>query len=431
MEITKRSIYENSIRSHANYDFIPVDLKKSWVCVSKKGVNSRKQYWTQKLKELIESRKLNANSNLADVARYIHPTKIFVCQICHGELSVYYEYPNVNTWKWLKQTFGFEADDSVQSIFNIYGKIESPTKHSEFSKYFGKSIEQLETDIKNGDTSSKLSPGVMSNPPDRLDGFHSYSNICGCRSRFDKGRSHENMKSYTRDRRAYELFSDGRVLLANAVMGEVNKITRTCVGCNNPNRMMTADHIGPISLGFVHDPSNFQACCSPCNSAKNNRITQKDVDKIKSLDDVGINVVSWWARDAWENCKNTTISNIQETLDTNTKKFLKIVEWLKQNKLDVLNQFIETYMNHSKSYKITVIQVSSSGDIGFNYEELASEKKTKDKQKERTMQILSELDEKKNRKTKVCLSDDEIQSLSSIDNVNFKNTICTILASKL
>ena len=49
---------------------------------------------------------------------------------------------------------------------------------------------------------SLLSPGVMSNAPDRLDGFHSY-NKC-CRAKEDKGRSKENLNKYGEDRRAYE-----------------------------------------------------------------------------------------------------------------------------------------------------------------------------------------------------------------------------------
>ena len=47
----------------------------------------------------------------------------------------------------------------------------------------------------------------MGNPPDRLDGFHSY-NRC-CRGTSDKGRFKENLKRYGDDRRAYENWSDG------------------------------------------------------------------------------------------------------------------------------------------------------------------------------------------------------------------------------
>ena len=54
------------------------------------------------------------------------------------------------------------------------------------------------------------------------------------------------------------MFSDGNKLLANSVMGALNKTTAECFMCGKI-RPMTADHIGPISLGFVHDLLNFQA----------------------------------------------------------------------------------------------------------------------------------------------------------------------------
>ena len=41
---------------------------------------------------------------------------------------------------------------------------------------------------------SRLSPGVMCNPPDRFDGFHTY-NAC-CRSKEDTGRHKENLATY-------------------------------------------------------------------------------------------------------------------------------------------------------------------------------------------------------------------------------------------
>ncbi len=52
---------------------------------------------------------------------------------------------------------------------------------------------------------STLSPGAMSNAPERLDGFHSF-NLC-CRSKTDPGRSKENLQSYTTDRRVSDIGS--------------------------------------------------------------------------------------------------------------------------------------------------------------------------------------------------------------------------------
>ena len=68
-------------------------------------------------------------------------------------------------------------------------------------------------------------------------------------------------------------------------------------------------------------------------------------------------------------------------------------------------------MNHDKSYVIDNIDILSTGDINFTHTENITHKKTKQNQKERTIEILLEKNEKINRKIKVCLSDTEIHHL--------------------
>jgi Alw26I/Eco31I/Esp3I family type II restriction endonuclease len=424
--LTAWNDYETFIRNHPNYSFLPDEHKKNWVKVSKNNANPRGQYWNEKKQELIDAGTIPATSANVNVARYIHPTKTHVCQKCNNPCSIYYEYPTANTWKWLKNKFGVDKNPHL-TIFDIYKTIDNADKDAVFTKYFGKSIDELQKISRSdGYSGTKLSPGVMSNAPDRLDGFHSYNSNCGCRSKHDKGRSDENMKSYTRDRRAYEYLSDGNCLLANSVMGKLNTIEYECPMCHNKAKM-TADHIGPISFGFVHDPVNFQACCNPCNSRKNNRFTNEDVLKIKDKEKDGVSMLSWWARNAWTKYKNEELSVLRKNLEKNTKKFLSVIEWLKKNNRDVLGQFINNcYMNHDLSY-FTTVEIDSTGSIIFKYKEEASKKKTKETQKERTKQVLMELNDKQNRKMKLCLSDHEIALLSSITFDNFKNTICTIL----
>ena len=125
----------------------------------------------------------------------------------------------------------------------------------------------------------------MSNAPDRLDGFHTY-NSC-CRAVKDKGRHKSNMSSYSRDRRAYEFWSDGDFVLANNMMGQFHSYKKDfkcpepkCKNIGKPS----PDHVGPISLGFIHRP-HFRPMCSACNSKKNNRMTLSD---IKSLFKINI-----------------------------------------------------------------------------------------------------------------------------------------------
>ena len=73
------------------------------------------------------------------------------------------------------------------------------------------------------------------------------------------------------------------------------------------------------------------------------------------------------------------------------------------------------------------IDILSTGDIKFTHTETITHKKTKQTQKERTIQILLKKDEKINRKIKICLSDAEILNLSDIDIYTFKHKICKVL----
>ena len=269
----------------------------------------------------------------------------------------------------------------------------------------------------------------MANPPDRLDGFHCYNTVCGCRSSKDKGRSVENMKSYTRDRRAYEYYSDGDILLTNSLMGKLKTTKKVVCFCCNKKSEMTGDHIGPISYGFIHDPINLQACCSSCNSTKNNRLTQDDINKLLLLEKDGKVVISWWAKDCWNKNKSESIKTIRDEMNKNSKKFLKIQDWLKENKTDICSNYIKKYYNFdNKSYTIKKIVIDSiNGNISYIYGKKVSTKKTKNKQKERTIEKMLEKSKKLNRKIKIKLKDDEITILSGITCDTFKSTICKVL----
>lgn len=427
---SERNKYENSIRENSNYSFIVPELKKLWVSVSHKGVNPRSKSWNLKHKELILSGELPINSNLTNVARYIHPTGKHICKMCDQECSIFYVYPTKNTCKWLLKIFNITINEENKSytIFELYDSIKDTTKDDKFTKYFGKSIGELKKECYSDKyTGKKLSPGVMGNPPDRLDGFHCYNSICNCRKTKDKGRSNENMKSYTRDRRAYVMMSDGNILLANKIMGDLNTKSNICFMCNNTEKM-TADHIGPISLGFIHDPLNFQACCSKCNSSKNNRLTQEDINKIRSKEEKGNTMTSWWAETCWIKVKNLDLKNIQKELNINAKKMISIIKWFKENKPDVLRKFITNYiLKFEESYNIKELHILDNGEITYDYTVSTSAKKTKTKQKERTFEILLEKNDKINRKVKTNLSEKEIKYLSECDITNFKSKICKVL----
>ncbi len=194
--------------------------------------------------------------------------------------------------------------------------------------------------------SGKLSPGVMSNAPDRLDGFHTY-NAC-CRSIKDTGRHKDNMSTYTRDRRAYECWADGDFVLANAIMGQFNshKNTYKCLGCNKVTKQ-TADHVGPISLGFSHR-AEFQPLCKKCNSKKNNRMTYKDVITLLEDEKAGIEVISWHSKYIWDKLKNLIDTDKKaEILSSIMRKNLHhiLTIFSEINKLGKGENFLKTFLN--------------------------------------------------------------------------------------
>ena len=133
---SERNKYENLIRKNSNYSFIVPELKKKWVSVSKKGENLRTKSWNSKHKELILSGKLPTNSNLTNVARYIHPTGKHICKMCDQECSIFYVYPNKNTCKWLLKIFNITINEENKSytIFELYDNIEDTTKDDKFTK---------------------------------------------------------------------------------------------------------------------------------------------------------------------------------------------------------------------------------------------------------------------------------------------------------
>ncbi len=177
---------------------------------------------------------------------------------------------------------------------------------------------------------STLSPGAMSNAPDRLDGFHSF-NLC-CRSKTDPGRSKQNLQSYTTDRRVFEYWVEGDWVAADRLMGLIRSDKHlqeeACV--NGHAGPCAADHIGPISLGFVHRPE-FQLLCRTCNSAKNNRMALRDVRHLIAAEGRGEQVASWYCKALWDRRKGSVVDEetalrLSKLLRDNRHTLMRVLE---------------------------------------------------------------------------------------------------------
>ncbi len=335
--------YVEMIVSHPNYSGLFYERnengKVNWVVTGKSDKGQTRQAWWDK--KCIEHNIPIQSGCYAKIARILHPTGKHVCQCCGKEKSIYYEYPNKNTAKKLNEILGTNINpdsDEERVEYTIREIVEmhcdSLLKARKLAKALGvpapSSVEKLIADIYSelvAKESKKFSPGVMSNSPDRFDGFHSYG-LC-CRSTKDTGRDPINLATYSQDRRAYEDWSDGNYNLANRLMGEFRKQPEMrCPMCNNVAKM-SADHIGPISLGFCHS-NHFAPMCSSCNSSKNNRFSKADVDTLIALENKGEQVVSWHSKYIWDLLKN----NITD--DATAQKASSIMAKNHQNVLNIL-----------------------------------------------------------------------------------------------
>lgn len=328
--------YEEEIVNDPVYAGMP-DLRHDdgtiqWEAPSNRGSgvfqfshDKRYQWWINKASEV----GINTSEDkwISKVAKKIHPTKLHPCKVCGRIMDIRYCYLSANFMKRVKKLPFYDEQVDMDEITHITDFIASFTDTYGDKAYDAlpellkcsqvKSIPTLPHDLSSWTDwinseyipkePSMLGPGAMLNAPDRLDGFHTYDRCC--RPTADKGRSKENLASYSTDRRAFENWSDGNWIQANKLMGYINsnselkkqQCANHSTGSFHP-RPCSADHIGPISLGFSHRPE-FQLLCKPCNSAKNNRMYYSDVQHLISVEEGGSTVTTWYAAPIWQRCK--------------------------------------------------------------------------------------------------------------------------------
>lgn len=298
--------YMKFIINHPNYKGLPITKKDdgsySWIAPAKGKIGIERIEWAKKKMKNLNILE-NDKSPYAKLMFQIHPTKEKVCQICGKTMSLYYIYINSNFAKSIKKEFNYNAD-ITQSIYDVCDNLlQLKFSETHIKKFLLKAFcinnslsDSLESILNNCElicrngNCKKLGPGAMSNFPDRFDGFHTY-NRC-CRSNEDKGRSKENLRTYGRDRRAYEYWSDGNIHAANLFMN-----SHFFIGTS-------ADHIGPISLGFVHDPHYLQPMSSGDNSSKRDKLSYEDIELLINIErKTGISAISWFSSKIWNNIK--------------------------------------------------------------------------------------------------------------------------------
>ena len=272
----------------------------------------RYDWWREKARSIDVD--TEANHWISTVAKRIHPTGQKPCKSCGRVMRIARVYPNARLRNRLAKAFGegFDFDplepitDLVRRVSDQLGRVNLSRFHQVFSTRNVTPPDDLDDvdgwvswleDEYIPNNPSLLSPGAMSNAPDRFDGFHSF-NLC-CRVNADPGRHAVNMRFYATDRRVFEYWSDGDWIVADRMMGLIRSTMVDEPCADEGEGPPTADHIGPLSLGFAHRP-HFRLLSNSANSSKNNRMTLEDVRNLIAAEDAGDQVASWYARPLWD-----------------------------------------------------------------------------------------------------------------------------------
>ena len=120
------------------------------------------------------------------------------------------------------------------------------------NQFYDEVIRLIEQKCRGGH-SSMFGPGAMSNFPDRYDGFHTY-NRC-CRATQDTGRTKKILKHIPK--------IAGHTNIGATVTFMLPTNTWEALALK-----VSADHMGPISLGFVHDSCYLRPLSKGDNSSK-------------------------------------------------------------------------------------------------------------------------------------------------------------------
>ena len=378
--------YMKAIVTHPAYakmpDAIDEEGKIQWEAPSNRS-GGKYQYTHQKRRDWWQAKALEIGIDtkldkwISRTAKTIHPTGEKPCKRCGLTLRIAYVYPNLILTLKLKRHFGKEfevspletIDEIIQRAIDTYGN----KVINEFSQLlstttikvpqFGIKGEELMAWIEDEyipREPSLLSPGAMSNAPDRFDGFHSF-NRC-CRGIADKGRSSTNLKSYSTDRRVFEYWSEGDWIAADRLMGLIRTLfskEKTADGGDIP----TADHIGPLSLGFCHRP-HFRLLSRVANSAKNNRMTLQDVTDLIEDENKGYQVISWHAKDLWDLRKHDVKT------DENALRFSKMLRDNQRNAMMLTSYLLE---NEAFAFLVYLLELDHA-DFKIEFKNLRIEK---------------------------------------------------------
>lgn len=344
--------YQEDIVTHPNYANIAYKRSSngniSWMDTEASPIwKQRLSFWENKMKFFgFNDVGIRDSGIRQKIAVLNHPNKQHICLFTGNTLFIDYRYPAPNKIDLLNKGYDEDFKYYDLDILQLASILFKNDKCKLFCEIFNiqidfkklpELIDYIQKDYIDKEKRGYVSPGVMSNSPDRLDGFHSYNS--DVRDVCDKGRRKENLKRYTQDRRVYEKWSDGDWKMADRLYAEFVK------------NGVSPDHIGPISLGFAHRPK-FQPMTLKENSSKGNRMTLKDVKTLIADEENGEVVVSWHSKFIWDKLKNNVhVDNDALLLSSLMRKNLHHVLILLSIIYEKGHQkFLEGYLNPNYSF---------------------------------------------------------------------------------
>jgi Alw26I/Eco31I/Esp3I family type II restriction endonuclease len=371
--------YAYFIANHPNFEGMPHAIDDAgrvmWNAPSERPEGSRfsdlndqrRAWWRQKANEIGINPSTSENW-LSDTAKAINPTDESVCQICGQTLDIRYVYLNGHSVRKFNELLPEDEQVQKTDLLTIFDAVDIlvDAAGDEGFEVLEDCFEELEDVPRTRESFKKkldelvgksqfwTSPGKMANPPDRLDGFHSYG-IC-CRSREDTGRHRDNLSQYNQDRRAFEQWVDGNWSAASKLMSKVGYGKCQYPPCDTVDDL-TADHIGPISLGFKHS-TLLTGLCSPHNSGMNRRLNTWKVNRILEAEQDGMQVASRHIQRLWNECKREVdddeeAKELSNQLRYNQHHYLIALEEIrKRGHEDILMCFLEPeYSRHTYEFE--------------------------------------------------------------------------------
>jgi Alw26I/Eco31I/Esp3I family type II restriction endonuclease len=344
--------YQEAMANHKNYNGIPVNRKNNnqikWVTTVKTEEGQQRiKFWEKKRIELgIEAKSVLDAGIRQKVAVANHPTKKHVCLFSGSELYIDYRYLSPSKVDQINKVYNYEFRYYELDVFETSEILFWDDKCIKFSKIMGilqefDSLDNLKRILKyeyvEKEYSPYVSPGVMSNSPDRFDGFHSYN--ADVREITDTGRFKDNLKKYSQDRRVYEMWSGGNWKMADRLYATFVK------------NKISPDHIGPMSLGFAHRPK-FHPMTANQNSSKGNRMSYNDVQVLLEDERMGESVITLHSKYIWDKFKNR-INNDSDAIKlsylmrVNLHHVLIIFSMIKEKGH---NSFLMRFLNPQFSY---------------------------------------------------------------------------------